>query len=74
MGTQKFDFGSKVRFKASRNIHPELIGRDFCLVGFDNTAFAIIDWHKRGGYDFEFYTGDVNVELELIPEKCAIKS
>ena len=58
-------FGSKVRFKSSK-VHISLRDRDFCLIGFDSTAFAIVQWDKKGQYNFDFYTGNVNKELELV--------
>lgn len=52
-------FGDKVRFKEQDKVHVDLRQKEFCLIGFDNSAFAIIEWHKRGQYNFEFYTGNV---------------
>ena len=41
-------FCSKVRFK-KKDIHISLRDVDFCLIGFDDTAFALIEWNKKGG-------------------------
>lgn len=61
----KFDFGEKVRFAKQEEIHPDLRNKDFCLIGFDNSAFALIEWEKRGQYHFEYYTGSFYADLEL---------
>ena len=63
--TKSFHFGAKVKF-IKEKIHPDLVGKDFCLVGFNETAFALIEWSKRGEYDFEFYTGSVYVDLQVL--------
>ena len=63
--TKSFHFGAKVRF-IKEKIHPDLVGKDFCLIGFNDTAFALIEWSKRGKYDFEFYTGPVYVDLQVL--------
>ena len=63
--TKSFHFGAKVKFIKDK-IHPDLVGKEFCLVGFDDTAFALIEWSKRGGYNFEFYTGSVYVNLQVL--------
>jgi len=63
--TKSFHFGAKVRF-IKEKIHPDLVGKDFCLIGFNDTAFALIEWSKRGKYDFEFYTGSVYVDLQVL--------
>ena len=60
-------FGDKVRFKEQEKIHVDLQNKDFCLIGFDKSAFAIIQWDKRGQYCFEFYTGDALDKLILMP-------
>ena len=63
--TKSFHFGAKVRF-IKEKIHPDLVGKDFCLIGFNDTAFALIEWSKRGKYDFEFYTGSVYADLQVL--------
>jgi hypothetical protein len=64
--TRSFHFGAKVKFLKKDKIHPDLVDKEFCLIGFDDTAFALIEWSKRGGYNFEFYTGSVYSYLELV--------
>lgn len=63
--TKSFHFGAKVKFLKQDKIHPDLRDKDFCLIGFDDSAFAVIEWDKRGGYQFEYYTGSVYADLEL---------
>lgn len=63
--TKSFHFGAKVKF-IKEKIHPDLVGKEFCLVGFNDTAFALIEWSKRGEYGFEFYTGSVYVDLKVL--------
>lgn len=63
--TKSFHFGAKVKFIKDK-IHPDLVGKEFCLIGFDDTAFALIEWSKRGNYNFEFYTGSVYVDLQVL--------
>lgn len=63
--TKSFHFGAKVKFIKGK-IHTDLVGKEFCLIGFNDTAFALIEWSKRGEYDFEFYTGSVYVELQVL--------
>lgn len=58
--TKSFHFGAKVKFLK------QLRDKEFCLIGFDNNAFALIEWHKRGGYEFEYYNGSVYSDLELL--------
>lgn len=64
--TKSFHFGAKVKFLKQDKIHPDLRDKEFCLIGFDDNAFAVIEWDKRGGYGFEYYTGSVYSDLELI--------
>lgn len=64
--TKSFHFGAKVKFQHQDSIHTDLRNKEFCLLGFDETAFALIEWQKRGGYQFEFYTGRVYTHLELL--------
>jgi len=63
--TKSFSFGAKVKF-VKENIHPDLVGKEFCLLGFNESAFALIEWSNRGGYYFEFYTGSVFDDIETI--------
>jgi len=35
----------------------------FCLIGFDYSAFALIDWTKKGQYGFDFYSGNVHSKM-----------
>ena len=62
---------SKVKFRDSKNLHPSLCDVEFCLLGFDDVAFCIIPWEKRGGYHFDYYTGKVDEQLEVIEEAAA---
>ena len=64
--TKSFHFGAKVKFLKQDKIHHDLRGKEFCLLGFNDTAFAVIEWDKRGGYGFEYYTGSVYSDLELV--------
>lgn len=64
--TKSFHFGSKVKFLKQDKIHVDLRDKEFCLIGFDETAFALIEWENRGQYQFEFYTGSVYSDLELL--------
>lgn len=63
--TKSFHFGAKVKFLKDK-IHPDLIDKEFCLIGFEENAYALIEWDKRGGYKFEYYTGSVYSDLELV--------
>ena len=63
--TKSFHFGAKVKF-VKENVHPDLAEKEFCLIGFDETAFALIEWSKRGGYGFEYYTGYIYVDLQVL--------
>lgn len=63
--TKAFCFGSKVKFIKEKT-HPDLVDKVFCLVGFNETAFALIEWEKRGQYDFEFYTGSIYADLQVL--------
>ena len=63
--TKSFHFGAKVKFLKQDKIHPDLRDKEFCLIGFNDSAFAVIEWDKRGGYGFEYYTGSVYSDLEL---------
>ena len=64
--TKSFSFGEKVRFVKQEEIHPDLRNKDFCLIGFDDSAFALIEWEKRGQYFFEYYTGSVYEKLVVV--------
>jgi hypothetical protein len=37
-----FNFGEKVRFIKQLEVHPDLRDKDFCLIGFCDSAFALI--------------------------------
>ena len=63
--TNSFCFGAKVKF-TKENVHADLRYKDFCLIGFTDNAFALIEWEKRGEYNFEYYTGSVYSDLELV--------
>lgn len=60
--TKSFHFGAKVKFMKKE----DLKDKEFCLVGFNDNAFAVIEWDKRGDYSFEYYTGSVYSDLELV--------
>lgn len=64
--TKAFYLGAKVKFQADKDLHPDLRDKEFCLLGFHDSAFAIIEWDKRGGYGFDFYTGSVYSKLEAV--------
>ena len=64
--TKSFHFGAKVKFLQQDKIHPDLRDKEFCLIEFNDNAFALIEWKKRGGYGFEYYTGSVYSDLELV--------
>ncbi len=64
--TKSFHFGAKVKFLQQDKIHPYLRDKEFCLIGFNDNAFAVIEWKKRGGYGFEYCTGSVYSDLELV--------
>ena len=64
--TKSFHFGAKVKFLQQDKIHPDLRDKEFCLIGFNDNAFAVIEWKKRGGYGFEYYIGSVYSDLELV--------
>lgn len=66
-----FEFGSRVAFKKQEQFHPDLLNRDFCLVGFCDHAFAVVDWDKRGTYDIHFYTGEPSEKLVLVQAASA---
>ena len=59
-------FGDKVKFTNKVDVHPDLKNKEYCLLGFNDCAFALIKWKDRGKYNFEFYSGDVFEVLELI--------
>jgi hypothetical protein len=67
--TTTFKFGSKVEFKNQDEAHIDLRDKYFCLIGFCDSAFALIDWDKRGSYDFSFYSGNVTKTLTLAEEQ-----
>ena len=64
--TKPFHFGAKVKFLKQDKIHPDLRDKEFCLLGFNDAAFAMIEWNKKGGYEFGYYTGSVYSDLVLI--------
>jgi hypothetical protein len=64
--TKSFYFGAKVRF--IKTVHQSLQNKDFCLVGFQDNAFALIEWHLRGQYHFDYYSGSVYSDLELVED------
>ena len=63
--TKSFYFGAKVKF-IKEKIHSDLIDKEFCLIGFNETAFSLIEWEKRGQYDFEFYAGNIYADLQVL--------
>lgn len=63
--TKSFYFGAKVKY-IKKNIHPDLVDKEFCLIGFNEKAYALIEWTNRGNYNFEFYTGSVSVDLQVL--------
>jgi len=60
-------FGEKVKFAEPHNVHIDLRDKEFCLIGSDESAFALIEWDKRGEYGFEFYSGDPEKLLVVVP-------
>ncbi len=60
---EEIQFGDKVRFTAQDKVHPDLRNKDFCLLGMHTSAFALVEWDKRGSYNFEYYTGKVQTDL-----------
>lgn len=64
--TKSFQFGIKVKFIRQDKIHPDLRDKEFCLIGFNDNAYAIIEWDKRGSYEFQYFTGSVYSDLELM--------
>ena len=63
--TKAFYFGAKVKF-ISADIHQNLKGKAYCLIGFTDNAFAVVEWKNRGGYNFEYFTGSVYDKLALV--------
>jgi len=64
--TKAFHFGAKVKFNRSIVVHPDLKNKEYCLIGFCDNAYALIEWDKIGQYRFEYYTGSVYADLELL--------
>lgn len=66
--TKSFHFGVKVKFaeKSKFAIYSYLMDKEFCLIGFNESAFALIEWSKRGQYNFECYKGSVYSHLEVL--------
>lgn len=63
--TKSYHFGAKVKFTYPEQVHQDLRNKEFCLIGFDESAFALIEWEKRGQYQIEFYTGNIYEKLSL---------
>ncbi|MBL4730759.1 MAG: hypothetical protein JKY28_05275 [Sulfurimonas sp.] len=56
-------FCKKIRFVCE--VHSDLKDKDFCVLGIYESAIAIVEWDKRGEYNFDFYTlkslGDIKI-------------
>jgi len=63
--TNSFYFGAKVKFTKD-NVHADFKDKEFCLIGFTDTAFAVILWEKRGEYNLDFISGSIYSDLELV--------
>ena len=59
-------FGSKVKWKNTKDLHPDLRDVEFCLIGFDYNAFALIPWANRGAYFFDYYGGEAVVYVNML--------
>lgn len=63
-------FGKKVRFKNNTKVyHPDLLDKDFCCIGADHNCIALVDWNRRGDYDFDFYTVNPDTEIIVIEDE-----
>jgi hypothetical protein len=65
-GKNKFEFGDKVKFKDGCNDFYK--DKEYCLIGCCNSAFALIEWHKKGGYAFDYVSGKVEECLEKVED------
>lgn len=66
METRKFNVGDRVRVKPGKKLSPYLMENDLCMLGYDETAFAAIEWDKRGDYGFEFFTGNAEEMFDKV--------
>lgn len=64
----KFYFGCKVRLVNKSRLRHDNLDNCFCLLGFNSNAFALIEWNKKGEYDFKYFIGNVDNELKIISE------
>jgi len=66
-------FGKKIRFTG--DVHSEIKNKDFCVLGIQENAVAVIEWDKRGDYDFGcltlYYTLKSINDIEIIKENSA---
>lgn len=60
---QKIPFGSKIKFTDKEHC---LCGKELCCLGICKNAIAVIEWNKRGSYNFDFYTYSNLEDIEII--------
>ena len=56
-------FGDKVKFGVK--VHDRYRDKEYCLLGICDSAVALVEWSKRGEYNFEY--------VGCKPEKDLIK-
>ena len=65
MKGRKFQIGGRIMAKDPESVC-EYLRQDLCLLGYNDTAFCVTAWEKRGHYCFEFFTGNTEDIFELI--------
>jgi hypothetical protein len=63
---RKFKFGEKVTFIDQSNLNPEWRNKNFCLLGYDELAFAFIEWERKGAYGFDYCSGNAEELLTIV--------
>lgn len=66
MENEKLQFGDRIRAKKDAVIDSAFKKVDYCLLGYDEFAFRLVEWDKRGSYDCLRISGDVNKYFERI--------
>ena len=59
------NFGKKVRFKNQAEIADNLKNKEFCLLGYSESAICLVAWELRGQYNLDYCSANID-DLELL--------
>lgn len=64
--TKSFYFGAKVKIMKNENYPAVHYDREYCLIGFNEYKYVLVEWDKRGELPTDSFFGSIYTDLELV--------